>query len=150
MSKSSPRTILSALILGAVSFPALAQQPDAVLQAKLKAQIEGLVAAEADTRAPGRFIFSSKPGKAKEDGAHMLQLGAGKQVVAVACEAPCDVDIFLADRNGEVSGKDVSDAATPVIRLEPGHRVEAMLNVRIIACEAAAGCSYAIGQFYAK
>jgi hypothetical protein len=133
-----------------VASPAFAQQPDATLQAKLKAQIEAAVAADADTRAPGTFSFSSKPGKAKENGSHFIQLGAGKQLVAVACETPCDVDLFLADRNGEVSGNDMSDAATPIIRIEPGRGVEAMLNVRMKTCDAPDGCSYAIGRFYAK
>jgi hypothetical protein len=130
--------------------PAFAQQPDAGLQAKLKAQIEAAVAADADMRAPGTFVFSAKPSKPKDNGSHFIQLGPGKQLVAVACEAPCDVDLFLADRNGEVSGNDMSDAATPILRIAPDRGVEAMLNVRMKACDAPSGCSYAIGQFYAK
>jgi hypothetical protein len=130
--------------------PAFAQQPEAALQAKLKAQIEAAVAAEADSRAPGVFSFSSKPGRAKDNGSHFVRLGAGKQLVAVACESPCDVDLFLADRNGEVSGNDMSDLATPILRVAPDRGVEAMLNVRMKSCDAPTGCSYAIGQFYAK
>jgi len=133
-----------------VALPASAQQPDAALQAKLKTQIETAVAAEADSRTPGAFVFSSKPSKATENGSHFLRLGAGKQLVAVACEAPCDVDIFLAGRGDEVSGNDVSSAATPVIRFVTGRSVEAMLNVRMSSCEAPSGCSYPVGQFYAK
>jgi hypothetical protein len=140
--------VLAVVLAGAGASPAFAQQPDAALQAKLKAQIEAAVAADADTRAPGTFSFSSKP--SKENGSHMIQLGAGKQMVAVACETPCDVDLFLADRNGEVSGNDMSDEATPIIRVNPDRGVETMLNVRMKACDAAAGCSYAIGRFYAK
>jgi hypothetical protein len=133
-----------------VAAPAFAQQPDAALQAKLKAQIEAAIALDADTRAPGTFVFSGKPGKARENGSHMLRLGSGKQLVAVACETPCDVDLFLADRNNEASGNDTSDAETPIIRVDTGRSVEAMLNVRMKSCEAPAGCSYAVGLFYAK
>jgi hypothetical protein len=142
------RKRLLALACFASTAPAFAQQPDAALQAKLKAQIESAVAA--DAQPSGAFVFSSKPSKAKENGSHMIRLGAGKQLVAVACETPCDVDLFLADRNGEVSGNDMSDAATPIVRIDTARGVEAMLNVRMKACDAPAGCAYAIGQFYAK
>lgn len=142
------KPMLAALAMLAIAGPASAQAPDDALQAKLKAQIQAAVAAE--VQGEGAFYFSSKPSKPKENASQFLQMGAGKQLVAVACEAGCDVDIFLADRNDEVSGNDVSSAATPIVRVNPSRGVEAMLNVNMKACEAAAGCSFAIARFWAK